>query len=143
GNVTITDSHTPINGRFSACLANPRPLYQPTRHRPPQAINALHVAGHAIKKAALQARPHKIQHQSKFQSNQQPRKYKQNPSKCTFRFFGHLTTLHRNSLKHRAFQHNPAHSTLHISFYRPYGGQPGGRGVCFHFFSRFDAVGGE
>lgn len=95
-----------------------------TDQRPPQATDAAHADVHAIKKAALQARPHTIQFQSNLLSNQPLRKSKQNPSKCTFRFFGHFTTSRRNSLKHRGFRPPTAHSTLHVSFYRPYLGIP-------------------
>ena len=117
---TATARHTPINGRISAHLAAPRPSYHPTEQRPPQATDALHADEHAIKKAAPQARPHTIQYQSNLLSKQPPGKSKQNPSKCTFRFFGHFTTSRRNSLKHRGFRPPTAHSTLHVSFYRPY-----------------------
>ncbi len=119
GHATTTANYTPINGRISAHLAAPRPFHHSTNQRPPQATDAPHAAGHAIKKAALQARPHTIQFQSNLLSNQPPRKSKQNPSKCTFRFFGHFTTSRRNSLKHRGFRPLTAHSTLHVSFYRP------------------------
>ena len=117
---TATARHTPINGRISAHLAAPRPFYHPTEQRPPQATDALHADEHALKKAAPQARPHTIQYQSNLLSKQPPGKSKQNPSKCTFRFFGHFTTSRRNSLKHRGFRPLTAHSTLHVSFYRPY-----------------------
>lgn len=117
---TATGCLTPINGRISAHLAAPRPFYNSTEQRPLQATDALHADEHAIKKAALQARPHTIQFQSNLLSNQPLRKSKQNPSKCTFRFFGHFTTSRRNSLKHRGFRPLTAHSTLHVSFYRPY-----------------------
>ena len=119
GHATTIANHTPTNGRISAHLAAPRPFYHSTNQRPPQATDAPHAAEHAIKKAALQVRPHTIQYQSNFLSNQLPRKSKQNPSKCTFRFFGHFTTSHRNSLKYCGFRLPTAHSTLHVSFYRP------------------------
>lgn len=119
GHAMTTANHTPINGRISAHLAAPRPFYHSTDKRSPQATTAPHAAGHTIKKAALQARPHTIQSQSNFLSNQQPGKSKQNPSKCTFRFFGHFTPSRRNPLKYRGFRPFPTNSTLHVSFYRP------------------------
>ena len=66
---TATGCLTPINGRISAHLAAPRPFYNSTEQRPLQATDALHADEHAIKKAALQARPHTIQFQSNLLSN--------------------------------------------------------------------------
>lgn len=61
-----------------------------------------------------------IQAEPQYQSNELPRKSKQNPSKCTFRFFTRSPSFCHNQLIYKRNAHIYSYPILYISFFCPY-----------------------